>query len=138
MQISFGIFTTVGIHLLEQLAICAFSAFERAAGRNWTTPSQIPQLYNATPQYYAFPRFLFPLFYFHVSRMYVTLYFNCKDDTRVLQPRHQRVARRETVKEQKKKTFRTPFYDARIDVIYALVRESLTEINHRAASRILR
>lgn len=33
-------------------------------------------------------------------------------------------------------TFRVPFYDERIDVIYALVRESLTEINHRAASAL--
>jgi len=53
-----------------------------------------------------------------------------------LQLSHQYVARYETVK--KKTTFHVPFYNKRIAVIYALVRESLTEINHRAASLILR
>jgi len=33
---------------------------------------------------------------------------------------------------EKEKTFHVPFYNKRIAVIYALVRESLTEINHRA------
>lgn len=79
-----------------------------------------------------FPRFIFPFLFLCNCHFYILIVSATHEFTAETS-----ICYRLKMMKQKR-TFRAQFYDARIDTIYVLIRESHTKINHRAASRILR